>query len=67
MERGWSCLIFHSVREGALTEKKLAFRVVDEISLQRNVAKYYKISRNFAKYREIVVTKLKLSQGKRHF
>jgi hypothetical protein len=58
-------------------------RVVDEISLSRNFAKYlFRISRNnflfreisyreilrnFAKYREIFVTKLKFSQGKIHF
>jgi hypothetical protein len=54
--------------------------VVDEISLSRNFAKYLfrikklfreisfrKILRNFEKYREIFVTKLKLLQGKIHF
>jgi hypothetical protein len=54
-------------------------RVVDEISLSRNFAKYLFrisrnnfisrnfVSRNMTKFREIFVTKLKFSQGKIHF
>jgi hypothetical protein len=66
------------------TSGRVLRRVVDEISMSRNFAKYlfrisrniyfvfreiifFIVSQNITKFREILVTKLKFSQGKIHF